>query len=116
MATMDTHFEGISAVQGGFSIAATVQGYGTFISLFPWSTGISARSRDWAQVENSVSGASDTTGNTVIGTTVMGQFTLGNDHVSFQASVVPEPGSFTLLAVGMGLAWLIWRVKPVLGI
>ena len=81
------------------------------ISLFRGQRGF--RNADkLGQVENTVSGASDTTGNTVIGTTVMGQYTtLGNDHVSYQASVVPEPGSFTLLAVGMGLAWLIWRVK-----
>ena len=53
---------------------------------------------------NNVPGASNTTANTVIGTTVLGQFADGGFQIWF--STVPEPGSFTLLAVGIGLAWL----------
>jgi len=109
-ASFVTHLEGISGVPGGFSLAATSSAaQGAAYAFVPLNADGSFGTASWAGIANTVNGAA-TTGNTVIGATVMGFYQQDGGPVSFQATV-PEPSSLTLAAIGMGLAWLIQRKR-----
>jgi hypothetical protein len=89
--TIVTHFEGISGVTGGFSIAATslsprlkLEASYAFIPVKKNGSFGPAR---WVAIKNNLNGA-PTTGDTVIDNSVMGIFPAGGGDVSSYTSTV----------------------------
>jgi hypothetical protein len=73
-----THFEGISAFHGGFSIAATSD-KGASYAFIPVRKNGSFGPARWVAIKNQING-SLTTGDTVIDTSVMGGYSIGNNQ------------------------------------
>ena len=86
-----THFEGISAVNGGFSISATEVGLrssnGASYAFIPVKKNGSFGTARWVAITNNVNGA-PTTGDTVINTSVMGIYPPNSgDAASYIATI-----------------------------
>jgi len=96
--TFITHFEGISAVEGGFSLTSTtVQGAG--YAFLPVNLDGSFGTPTWTAITNQIDPMAPTTGDTVIGTSVLGVYTTSGGVSSYIATV-PEPSTFALLGLG----------------
>ncbi|QEH38774.1 hypothetical protein OJF2_73800 [Aquisphaera giovannonii] len=89
-----THFEGISAVQGGFSIAATAAGgrsnNGASYAFIPVRGNGSFGPARWVAIKNNVNGT-PTTGDTVIDNSVMGIYPAGSAGASSYIATVKRP-------------------------
>ena len=96
-----THFEGISAVDGGFSVTATTV-QGASYGFIPTNSDGSFGTASWIAITNNVS-TNLITGDTVIDTTVMGIYTSTNGIYSY-ISTVPEPSTYGLLGIGLLVA------------
>jgi hypothetical protein len=100
--TLVTHFEGISAVAGGFSLTATTL-QGASYAFVPVNNDGSFGNATWTAVVNDIiPGNVTTTGNTILGTTVFG-VNINNDTsttTSYMANV-PEPATFAVIGAGM---------------
>lgn len=116
--TIDTHFEGISAFNGGFSIAANYVAGSTSgaYAFIPYSGAVGSYTygaATWKSVTNGINGT-PTTGDTVIDDKVMGIYAVTGGIRSYVTGV-PEldPGSFgavALMVVG-SLACLEGRLR-----
>lgn len=105
---IDTHFEGISAFNGGFSIAANYVSGATAgaYAFIPYSGAVGSYvygSATWTGIVNTVNGT-PTTGDTVIDDKVMGIYAVTGGIRSY-VTVVPEidagsSGSIAALVVG----------------
>jgi hypothetical protein len=88
-----THFEGISAVTGGFSISATEVGgrsnNGASYAFIPVKKNGSFGTAHWVAMRNTVNGT-PTTGDTVINNSVMGIYPVGSAGVSSYISTVKK--------------------------
>ena len=85
-----THFEGISAVAGGFSIAATevsLRSSGASYAFIPVKKNGSFGTARWVAITNNVNGAI-TTGDTVINTSVMGIYPLSSGDAASYISTI----------------------------
>jgi hypothetical protein len=86
-----THFEGISAVPGGFSIAATETGVnpaiGASYAFIPVNNNGSFGAARWVAITNNVNGTI-TTGDTVINNNVMGIYPLSGGNIASYISTV----------------------------
>lgn len=101
-----THFEGISAVPGGFSLTSTtVQGAG--YAFLPVNVDGSFGTPTWTAITNNINPSAPTTGDTVIDYSVLGVYTT-EDGVSSYIATVPEPSTFALFGLG-GLALVASR-------
>jgi hypothetical protein len=91
-----THFEGISAVNGGFSIAATELGgrsnNGASYAFIPVKKNGSFGTARWVAIKNTVN-HTPTTGDTVIDNSVMGIYPVGTAGVSSYISTVQKSSS-----------------------
>ena len=106
-ATLVTHFEGISAVSGGFSLTYTTAqdaGY----AYVPVNNDGSFGTVSWTAVTNQISPGATTTGDTVIDYTVLGIYSTGGGNVASYMATVPEPATCALLGFG-ALAFAIVR-------
>jgi len=93
-----THFEGISAVAGGFSLTSTtVQGAG--YAFLPVNGDGSFGTPTWIAVTNQIDPLALTTGDTVIDTTVLGIYSTGGGNVASYMTV-PEPSTYALSGIG----------------
>jgi hypothetical protein len=96
--TLITHFEGISAVEGGFSLTSTtVQGAG--YAFLPVNLDGSFGTPTWTAITNQIDPMAPTTGDTVIGTSVLGVYTTSGGVSSYIATV-PEPSTYALFGLG----------------
>ncbi len=88
-----THFEGISAVRGGFSIAATEVGprgvHGASYAFIPVKKNGSFGAASWVAMKNNANGAI-TTGDTVIDRSVMGIYPISGSNASSYISEVDQ--------------------------
>ena len=88
-----THFEGISAVTGGFSIAATEVSprsmSGASYAFIPVKKNGSFGAAQWVAMTNNVNGEI-TTGDTVINDSVMGIYPTGDSNASSYISTVKK--------------------------
>lgn len=85
-----THFEGISAVPGGFSIAATELGkggLGASYAYIPVLRNGSFGTARWVAIRNTVNPPAGPTGDTVIDTSVMGIIPYNGGASSYIASI-----------------------------
>lgn len=97
--TLVTHFEGISAVAGGFSLTSTtVQGAG--YAFVPVNIDGSFGAVSWTAVTNQISPGAMTTGDTVIDNTVLGIYSTGGGNVASYMAAVPEPSTYALFGLG----------------
>lgn len=95
--TLVTHFEGISAFEGGFSLTSTtVQGAG--YAFLPVNGDGSFGTPEWTAVVNQIDPMAPTTGDTVIDNNVLGVYTTSGGVSSYIAAV-PEPSSMALLGL-----------------
>ena len=95
--TLITHFEGISAVDGGFSLTSTtVQGAG--YAFLPVNNDGSFGTPSWTAVTNTINSAT-TTGDTVIDNIVLGVFSTGGGNIASYMTV-PEPSTYALFGFG----------------
>ena len=93
-----THFEGISAVVGGFSLTSTtVQGAG--YAFLPVNNDGSFGTPTWTAVTNQISPGAMTTGDTVIDNIVLGIYSTGSGNVASYMTV-PEPSTYALFGLG----------------
>jgi len=120
-ATIDTHFEGISAFNGGFSIAANyVLGSTTGAYAFiPYSGAVGSYvygAATWKSVTNTVNGA-PTTGDTVIDDKVMGIYAVTGGIRSYVTSTpeIDPAGIGSVLALVSGALGLLERRRPTTG-
>jgi MYXO-CTERM domain-containing protein len=104
-----THFEGISAVDGGFSLTSTtLQGAG--YAFLPVNNDGSFGTPTWTAITNNINPSAATTGDTVIDNRVLGVFSSGGAVSSYITTTtpVPEPGQWGAMmgASLLGLAAL----------
>jgi hypothetical protein len=93
-----THFEGISAVDGGFSLTSTtVQGAG--YAFLPVNGDGSFGTPTWTAVTNQIDPLALTTGDTVIDSIVLGIYSTGGGNVASYLTV-PEPSTYALFGFG----------------
>ena len=97
-----THFEGISAVPGGFSLTSTtLQGAG--YAFLPVNLDGSFGTPVWTAVTNDIAPSAPTTGDTVIDARVLGIYTTTEGVSSYITTTpVPEPAT-----CGLGIAVLL---------
>lgn len=81
-----THFEGISAFRGGFSLTAT-SGRGASYAFIPVRKNGSFGRARWVAIKNQINGT-PASGDTVIDTSVMGVYPIGNAQVQSYISNV----------------------------
>jgi hypothetical protein len=99
-----THFEGISAVSGGFSLTSTtVQGAG--YAFVPVNLDGSFGPASWVAIDNNLAPDAPTTGDTVIDHRVLGIYTTAGGVSSYISTPVPEPGAWGAI-MGAGLLGL----------
>src|SRR5262249_51892323 len=84
--TIITHFEGITAFGEGFSVAAT-SGKGASYAFIEVRKDGSFGAADWVKMRNRIN-ETPTTGDTVIDTSVMGVYPIGNGKVQSYISNV----------------------------
>jgi hypothetical protein len=93
-----THFEGINAVAGGFSLTSTtVQGAG--YAFLPVNENGSFGTPTWTTITNQINPSAPTTGDTVIDYSVLGIYTT-SDGVTSYISTVPEPSAWLFPGLG----------------
>lgn len=102
-----THFEGISAMEGGFSVCATEAYLGTNTASYAFIATNSDGSFDpnalWTPITNNLLSTTFTTGDTVISNTVLGIYTDGtNGAYSYMTVTVPESGASGYLVFALG--------------
>lgn len=94
-----THFEGVTGVAGGYNLIASTDEGAAFVSVERLEDG-SFSDAVWTNLL--VPGSSLTTGNTVIDNIGIGVYdTTDPTGIATYTAVVPEPGSFGLLALGV---------------
>ena len=105
---IDTHFEGISAYQGGFSIAANYVSGSTSgaYAFIPYSGAVGSYvygAATWKSVVNNVNGAA-TTGDTVIDDKVMGIYAVSGGIRSYVTGVpeIDPGGTAAVVAMVLG--------------
>jgi len=107
--TFITHFEGISAVEGGFSLTSTtVQGAG--YAFLPVNLDGSFGAPTWTAITNQIDPMAPTTGDTVIDTSVLGVYTTSGGVSSYIATV-PEPSTYALFGLAASLALIGARCR-----
>jgi hypothetical protein len=94
-----THFEGISGVDGGYTLAATTDSGAAFASVSRNDDG-SFGPASWVPIAdpNSI-GLS--TGNTVIDNNLLGVYTPAGGGLQSYVATVPEPSALSLLGIGI---------------
>jgi len=101
--TIITHFEGISAVTGGFSVTSTTASptvAGAGYAFIPQALDGSFGTPTWTAITNNIDPSATTTGDTVVGTSVMGIFTPSSGNATSYIATVPEPSTLAMLIIG----------------
>jgi hypothetical protein len=115
-----THFEGITAVPGGYNVIATSVSVGGITNgayfgfIATNNDGTFSTNVAWTDI--SVPGSSITTGDSVDTNTVMGIYQTTNTAPNVQsyiATVVPEPSTYALLGLGALVLVIAYRRKVV---
>ena len=105
--TLDTHFEGISAVPGGFSLTCTT-GQGAGYAFLPVNNDGSFGDPTWTAITNQINPSALTAGDTVIDYSVLGIYTTNDGAVSY-ISTVPEPSAWLFPGLGAVAIMLVSR-------
>ena len=99
-----THFEGISEINGGFSVTATTV-QGASYAFIPTNNDGSFGAASWIAITNNIDTNSLLiTGDTVIDSTVMGIYNSTNgttNGIYSYISTVPEPSTYGLAGLGL---------------
>lgn len=103
-----SHFDGITATQTGFNLTGDYLmlggGLGAFFASVDLLPGGGFGEAVWTDI--AFTGADETSGNTVVGDSVLGVYTVGGAPLSY-VSTVPEPGTTALILLGAG--YLLFR-------
>lgn len=111
--SMVSHFDGITVTATGFNLTgdyiSTADGAGAFFASVEVLPGGNFSDAIWTDI--AFPDASGTSGNTVVGNSVLGVYTGTGGALSYVATV-PEPASAVLLWLGTGLVFLRrrWQV------
>ena len=102
-----SHFEGITAVDGGYNVIATVtntgdgSAIGAALAFISVTDGVFNPNAAWTAID--VAGSDLTTGNTVYENVGIGVYAdSGSANVNTYTAVVPEPSTYALVALGLG--------------
>jgi len=101
-----SHFEGITAVDGGYNVIATVtnnedgSAIGAALAFISVTDGVFNPDAVWTGLD--VNGSDLTTGNTVYENVGIGVYaTSGSSAVNTYTATVPEPSTYALVALGL---------------